>query len=141
MLDLDQVGLDQRSAWRRGGHASKARYAGGSPIFHVVVRSRWGDVGGMTPGPLNGAATDILQEGLRLNYVKLPEDGRSEILRMILDNVRATAEATADLHAVLDAEAPQPTDVWTRGDMRAGTRIAGAALIEEMPATTFLPRG
>ena len=73
----------------------------GTPIFHVVVRSHWGDVGGMTPGSLNGAATDILQEGLRLNFVKLGKDGRSEVLRMIFDNVRATEEATADFHAVL----------------------------------------
>ena len=73
----------------------------GAPIFHVVVRSHWGDVGGMTPGSLNGAATDILQEGLRLNFVKLGKDGQSEVLRMIFDNVRATDEATADFHAVL----------------------------------------
>ncbi len=73
----------------------------GRPIFYVVVRSHWGDVGGMTPGSLNGAATDILQEGLRLNYLKLPKEGASEILRMIFDNVRATAEAIADFRAVL----------------------------------------
>ncbi len=76
-------------------------HADGGPIFHVVVRSHWGDVGGMTPGSLNGAATDILQEGLRMNYLKLDKSGRSELLRLILDNVRATAEATADFHAVL----------------------------------------
>ncbi len=76
-------------------------HADGLPIFHVVVRSHWGDVGGMTPGSLNGAATDILQEGLRMNYLKLDKSGRSELLRLILDNVRATAEATADFHAVL----------------------------------------
>ena len=73
----------------------------GQPIFYVVVRSHWGDVGGMTPGSLNGAATDILQEGLRLNYLKLGKDGQSELLRMIFDNVRATAEARADFRAVL----------------------------------------
>jgi len=76
-------------------------HADGLPIFYVVVRSHWGDVGGMTPGSLNGAATDILQEGLRMNYLKLDKSGRSELLRLILDNVRATAEATADFHAVL----------------------------------------
>ncbi len=74
---------------------------GAEPIFYVVVRSHWGDIGGMTPGSLNGAATDILQEGLRLNYLKLDKSGRSELLRMIFDNVRATAEAQSDFHAVL----------------------------------------
>ena len=72
-----------------------------APIFYVVVRSHWGDVGGMTPGSLNGAATDILQEGLRMNYLKLDKSGPSELLRLIFDNVRATAEARADFHAVL----------------------------------------
>jgi N-methylhydantoinase B len=76
-------------------------HADGAPIFHVVIRSHWGDIGGMTPGSLNGAATDILQEGLRLNYLKLGKDGRSELLRLIFDNVRATAEAAADFRAVL----------------------------------------
>lgn len=73
----------------------------GAAIFHVVVRSHWGDIGGMTPGSLNGAATDILQEGLRLNYVRLDKSGRSELLRLIFDNVRATAEARSDFQAVL----------------------------------------
>ncbi len=76
-------------------------HAGEAAMFYVVVRSHWGDVGGMTPGSLNGAATDILQEGLRMNYLKLDKCGRSELLRLILDNVRATDEATADFHAVL----------------------------------------
>ena len=67
----------------------------------MVVRSHWGDIGGMTPGSLNGAATDILQEGLRLNYLKLDKSGSSELLRFIFDNVRATAEAQSDFQAVL----------------------------------------
>ena len=58
--------------------------------FYVVIRSHWGDVGGMTPGSLNGAATSILQEGLRLNYLKIPRDGASEVMRLIFDNVRVT---------------------------------------------------
>ncbi len=76
-------------------------YGDSAPIFHVVIRSHWGDIGGMTPGSLNGAATDILQKGLRLNYVRLDKSGRSELLRLIFDNVRATAEAQSDFHAVL----------------------------------------
>ena len=71
------------------------------PIFHVVIRSHWGDVGGMTPGSLNGAATDILQEGLRLDFLRIDKEGRSELLRFIFDNVRATAEARSDFAAVL----------------------------------------
>jgi N-methylhydantoinase B len=76
-------------------------YERSEPIFYVVVRSHWGDIGGMTPGSLNGAATDILQEGLRLNYVRLDKSGKSELLRLIFDNVRATADAQSDFRAVL----------------------------------------
>lgn len=74
---------------------------GSGPLFYVVVRSHWGDIGGMTPGSLNGAATDILQEGLRLNYLKIDKGGRSELLRFVFDNVRATDEARSDFQAVL----------------------------------------
>ncbi|MCO5089522.1 hydantoinase B/oxoprolinase family protein [Bosea sp. (in: a-proteobacteria)] len=73
----------------------------GAALFYVVIRSHWGDIGGMTPGSLNGAATDILQEGLRLNFLKIDKSGKSEMLRMIFDNVRATAEAASDFQAVL----------------------------------------
>ncbi|MEZ5775226.1 MAG: hydantoinase B/oxoprolinase family protein [Hyphomicrobiaceae bacterium] len=73
----------------------------GARLFHIVVRSHWGDVGGMTPGSLNGAATEIIQEGLRLDYLRLPRNGTSELLRMIFDNVRATREAVADFDTVL----------------------------------------
>ena len=76
-------------------------FEGGKPVFFVVIRSHWGDVGGMTPGSLNGNAVDVFQEGLRLNYLKVPRSGDSEVLRLIFDNVRATREAVSDFHSVL----------------------------------------
>ena len=69
--------------------------------FYVVIRSHWGDVGGMSPGSLNGAATDILQEGLRLNYIKLDRDHPGEVMRLVFDNVRVTSEAISDFNSVL----------------------------------------
>lgn len=76
-------------------------FEGSEPIFFIVIRSHWGDVGGMTPGSLNGNAVDVFQEGLRLNYLKVPRNGDSEVLRLIFDNVRATREAVSDFHSVL----------------------------------------
>ena len=73
----------------------------GSAAFHVVIRSHWGDIGGMSPGSLNGAASEIIQEGLRLNYLRMPKSGDSETMRMIFDNVRATREAASDFRTVL----------------------------------------
>lgn len=76
-------------------------YLEGEIAFFVVIRSHWGDVGGMSPGSLNGAATDILQEGLRLNYIKVARDHPGEVMRMIFDNVRVTSEAVSDFNSVL----------------------------------------
>lgn len=76
-------------------------FEGGKAIFFIVIRSHWGDVGGMTPGSLNGNAVDVFQEGLRLNYLKVGRGGDSEVLRLIFDNVRATREAVSDFHSVL----------------------------------------
>ena len=73
----------------------------GRRSFYIVIRSHWGDVGGMSPGSLNGEATQILQEGLRLNYVKIPRFEDSEVMRFLFDNVRVTSEAISDFHSVL----------------------------------------
>ncbi|MGK0173452.1 MAG: N-methylhydantoinase B [Gammaproteobacteria bacterium] len=67
----------------------------------MVLRAHWADIGGMTPGSLSGAAREILQEGLRLNHVPVPKDGRSPVMDLIFDNVRVTHEAMADFHAAI----------------------------------------
>jgi len=68
-------------------------------VFFIVLRAHWGDIGGMTPGSLSGAAREILQEGLRFNHVPVPKSGRSPVMDLIFDNVRVTREAMADFHA------------------------------------------
>ncbi|WP_270936234.1 hydantoinase B/oxoprolinase family protein [Falsiroseomonas oryzae] len=73
---------------------------GGRPILFIVVRSHWADIGGMSPGSLSGGAREILQEGLRLNHIRIPREGSSDALRVILDNVRSAGEAASDLNAV-----------------------------------------
>ncbi len=70
-------------------------------LLFVVIRSHWADIGGMTPGSLSGAAREILHEGLRLDNVRVDKSGSSEVMRLIFDNVRVSAEAVADFHAVL----------------------------------------
>ena len=70
-------------------------------VFFIVLRAHWGDIGGMTPGSLSGAAREILQEGLRFNHVPVPKTGRSPVMDLIFDNVRVTREAMADFHAAI----------------------------------------
>lgn len=69
--------------------------------FYIVIRSHWGDIGGMSPGSLNGNVTEITQEGLRLNFLKVPKSGKSEVMRLIFDNVRVTKEAVSDFFSVI----------------------------------------
>ncbi|MDZ4735712.1 MAG: hydantoinase B/oxoprolinase family protein [Rhodospirillaceae bacterium] len=69
--------------------------------YFIVIRSHWADIGGMTPGSLSGGAQEILQEGLRLDNIRVPKSGESEALRLIFDNIRVNEEAIADFHAVL----------------------------------------
>ncbi|MDJ0951099.1 MAG: hydantoinase B/oxoprolinase family protein [Alphaproteobacteria bacterium] len=73
----------------------------GRLLMFVVIRSHWADIGGMTPGSLSGKAREILQEGLRLNHVRVPKTGRSEVMDVIFANVRINDEALADFRAVL----------------------------------------
>ena len=67
----------------------------------VVIRSHWADIGGTTPGSLSGKAKEILHEGLRLNHICVPKNGKSEVMDLIFDNVRISEEALSDFYAVL----------------------------------------
>lgn len=73
----------------------------GALLLFIVIRSHWADIGGMTPGSLSGTAREILHEGLRLDNVRIDKAGRSEVMRLVFDNVRVSGEAIADFHAVL----------------------------------------
>ena len=76
-------------------------FDGAAVAFFIVIRSHWADVGGTTPGSLSGGAREILQEGLRLDNLRVGKSGESEVLRLIFDNVRVSDEAMSDFHAVL----------------------------------------
>lgn len=76
-------------------------FAAGQPVFFIVLRAHWADIGGMTPGSLSGAAQEILQEGLRFDHVPVPKSGHSPVMDLIFDNVRVTHEAKADFHAAI----------------------------------------
>jgi len=73
----------------------------GRLAYFIVIRSHWADIGGMTPGSLSGGAQEILQEGLRLDNIRVPKSDTSEVLRLVFDNIRVSEEALADFHAVL----------------------------------------
>jgi N-methylhydantoinase B len=74
------------------------------PDFYVASRAHHADVGGAYPGSM-GPCREIYQEGLRIPPVKLMRAGKvqSDVLAILLNNVRTPAEREGDLGAQLAA--------------------------------------
>jgi len=74
------------------------------PEFYVAVRAHHADVGGAYPGSM-GLCREIYQEGLRIPPVKLMRAGKmqTDILALLLSNVRTPVEREGDLGAQLAA--------------------------------------
>jgi N-methylhydantoinase B len=82
------------------------------PIFHAGGLHGWAttiahhiDVGGLVPGSNSIGATEIHQEGLRLPFLKLIEDGveNRTLIEIIGTNVRMPDQVLGDLRAQLAA--------------------------------------
>jgi N-methylhydantoinase B len=76
-------------------------FAGGEPVAWTAVIAHWNDVGGMAPGSISTAATEIFQEGLRLPAVKLFARGEpiESVLRLLEANSRLPEFLRGDLWA------------------------------------------
>jgi N-methylhydantoinase B len=74
------------------------------PDFYVASRAHHADVGGMYPGSM-GPCREIYQEGLRIPPVKIMRGGKivSDLLAMLLNNVRTPEERDGDLGAQIAA--------------------------------------
>jgi N-methylhydantoinase B len=74
------------------------------PAFYVANRAHHADVGGMHPGSM-GPCREIAQEGIRIPPVKLVHGGKldSQVLAILLANVRTPGEREGDLTAQLGA--------------------------------------
>jgi N-methylhydantoinase B/oxoprolinase/acetone carboxylase alpha subunit len=79
-------------------------FVDGKLRFFVANRAHHSDIGGMTPGSMP-LASEIYQEGLILPPLKLMERGKlkSDLLRLILANVRTPEEREGDLLAQVAA--------------------------------------
>jgi N-methylhydantoinase B/oxoprolinase/acetone carboxylase alpha subunit len=100
-----------------------------TPEFYVANRAHHADVGGMSPGSMP-LAREIYQEGLRIPPVLLMEGGkvRSDVMRIILANVRTPEEREGDLLAQVMAN--------RRGEERLREVVAryGAARVRRSAA-------
>lgn len=74
------------------------------PTFYVANRAHHSDVGGMSPGSMP-VARELFQEGLILPPVRIMRRGRvvTDVLRILLANVRTPAEREGDLAAQIGA--------------------------------------
>jgi N-methylhydantoinase B/oxoprolinase/acetone carboxylase alpha subunit len=79
-------------------------FVDGKLSFFVANRAHHSDIGGMTPGSMP-LASEIYQEGLILPPLKLMEKGKlkSDLLQLILANVRTPEEREGDLLAQVAA--------------------------------------
>jgi N-methylhydantoinase B len=99
----------------------------------VAVRAHHGDVGGMSPGSMPQGAVELVQEGLVLPPTRLARGDaiESEVLELILANVRTPDERRGDLRAQLGACAAGAA-AWRALVQREGlvrVNAAGVALL------------
>jgi N-methylhydantoinase B len=74
------------------------------PDFYVASRAHHADVGGAYPGSM-GLCREIYQEGLRIPPVRIMRAGKmeSDVLALLLNNVRTPTEREGDLGAQIAA--------------------------------------
>jgi N-methylhydantoinase B len=80
-------------------------FANNEPFLIPSVRVHWVDVGGMVPGSLSGAATEIYQEGVVIPPIRVYDAGRpnSAALDLLFANVRLSEDRKGDFRACLAA--------------------------------------
>lgn len=80
-------------------------FHGGKLVAFVCNIAHHADIGGMVPGSMAGGMSEILQEGLRVPVIKLFREGvlQSDILDLLLLNVRVTEERRGDYYAQIAA--------------------------------------
>jgi len=117
--------------------------------FYVASRAHHADVGGTYPGSM-GLCREIYQEGLRIPPVKIMRNGKmqSDMLALVLNNVRTPQEREGDLGAQIAAchtGAERLREVCGRYGLERARKAAGDLLdySEEMMRAFLnqVPRG
>ena len=101
----------------------------GERIGFAVTVAHHGDIGGRVPGTIACDSTDVFQEGLRIPWVRLYEDGApvESVFKFIQANVRIPREVVGDLNAQVSA-----CMIGERGLCDLAERYGAAALAEMM---------
>lgn len=78
------------------------------PVFHeshliawTVNKAHWTEIGGAEPGSVSTRATNVYQEGLQFDFLKLYEEGEINqvLVSMIRSNVRLPDSTIGDMYA------------------------------------------
>jgi N-methylhydantoinase B len=98
------------------------------PDFYLASRAHHADVGGTFPGSM-GLCREIYQEGLRIPPLKIMRGGRlqSEVLALLLNNVRTPREREGDLGAQIAAAHTGAKRLREIGSRYGGARVKQAA--------------
>ncbi len=108
-------------------------FADGRLFVFPVVRAHWGDVGGMSPGSLNGDATEIFQEGVRIPPIRIVDRGtpNQAALDLIFHNMRGPRERKGDFDAMIGTcrKAAERVEALAA---RYGAAVVRAAVVELM---------
>ena len=102
-------------------------------VGFAAVRAHHADVGGMSPGSMPQGATELFQEGLIVPPVRIERCGvpSDDVMRLVLANVRTSAERRGDL-AAQRAACAAGRDGWLTLRAREGAQLERAcdALLE-----------
>ena len=91
-----------------GNHVNDVAMFG--PVFwegrlagFVAVKAHWSDIGGAVPSSMQVSSTDIRQEGLRFQAVRLFREGEpnEEVFRVIRANIRTESGTLKDVQAMI----------------------------------------
>jgi N-methylhydantoinase B len=101
----------------------------GERIGFAVTVAHHGDLGGRVPGTIACDSTDVFQEGLRIPWVRLYEDGKpvESVFKFIEANVRIPREVLGDLNAQVSA-----CMIGERGLLELAARYGRSELSEMM---------
>ena len=102
-------------------------------VGFAAIRAHHADVGGMSPGSMPQGATELFQEGLIVPPVRIERRGvaADDVMRLVLANVRTSAERRGDL-AAQRAACAAGREGWLALRAREGAQLSLAcdALLE-----------
>ena len=110
-------------------------------VGFAVNRGHWTDVGGMAPGGWSGTARHVVQEALRIPFVKLYDAGKlnADVRDLLLANVRLPQQLWGDLQAqIASAVTAERRIVETARKYGLETLRASFQLAQEYSRRRFL---